>query len=146
MGQYDVHVNGKTSAAATTTTIRPRASTTRSTRRTRSQAGQPLALGALYHYWTCTCQGRANGPASNTTLSAAQAVGATNIKVGAVNVFDVGDQITVGTGAAAETATVTAVGTTGATGTGVTRHAGAHARRTPAASRSRPSGPVRRSS
>ena len=45
-------------------------------------AGQPLALGALYHYWTCTCQGRANGPASNTTLSAAQAVGATNIKIG----------------------------------------------------------------
>ena len=26
------------------------------------KAGEPLALGALYHYWTCTCQGRANGP------------------------------------------------------------------------------------
>ena len=59
-------------------------------------AGQPLALGALYHYWTCTCQGRANGPASNTTLSAAQAAGATNLKVARVNVFDLGDQISVG--------------------------------------------------
>ena len=34
--------------------------------------------------------------------------------------FDVGDQITVGTGAAAETTTVTAIGTAGATGTGIT--------------------------
>src|SRR5206468_11432698 len=25
-------------------------------------AGQPLAIGVRYHYWTCTCQGRANGP------------------------------------------------------------------------------------
>jgi hypothetical protein len=28
------------------------------------RAGRPLAIGVLYHYWTCTCQGRANGPAS----------------------------------------------------------------------------------
>lgn len=28
------------------------------------RAGGPLAIGVLYHYWTCTCQGRANGPAS----------------------------------------------------------------------------------
>jgi hypothetical protein len=47
-------------------------------------AGAPLALGALYHYWTCTCQGRANGPASNPTLAAAQAVGATSLKVASV--------------------------------------------------------------
>jgi len=26
------------------------------------RAGRPLAIGVLYHYWTCTCQGRANGP------------------------------------------------------------------------------------
>jgi Bacterial alpha-L-rhamnosidase 6 hairpin glycosidase domain/Bacterial alpha-L-rhamnosidase C-terminal domain/Alpha-L-rhamnosidase N-terminal domain len=26
------------------------------------RAGQPLALGVRYHYWTCRCQGRANGP------------------------------------------------------------------------------------
>ena len=44
------------------------------------KAGEPLALGALYHYWTCTCQGRANGPISNTTLAAAQAAGATNLQ------------------------------------------------------------------
>ena len=84
------------------------------------KAGEPLALGAMYHYWTCTCQGRANGPISNTTLSAAQAAGATNLKVASVSVFDVGDQITVGTGAAAETTTVTEIGTAGATGTGLT--------------------------
>ena len=64
------------------------------------KAGQPVALGALYHYWTCTCQGRANGPVSNTTLGAAQAAGATNIRVALHSVFGVGDQITVGTGAA----------------------------------------------
>ncbi len=29
------------------------------------RAGRPLALGVLYHYWTCTCQGRANGPAGD---------------------------------------------------------------------------------
>jgi Bacterial alpha-L-rhamnosidase 6 hairpin glycosidase domain/Alpha-L-rhamnosidase N-terminal domain/Bacterial alpha-L-rhamnosidase C-terminal domain len=28
------------------------------------RAGRPLAIGVLYHYWSCTCQGRANGPAS----------------------------------------------------------------------------------
>ena len=27
-----------------------------------ARAGQPLAVGVLYHYWSCTCQGRANGP------------------------------------------------------------------------------------
>ncbi len=26
------------------------------------RAGQPLALGVRYHYWSCRCQGRANGP------------------------------------------------------------------------------------
>jgi hypothetical protein len=26
------------------------------------RAGQPLAIGVRYHYWTCRCQGRANGP------------------------------------------------------------------------------------
>ena len=27
-----------------------------------AQAGQPLSVGVEYHYQTCTCQGRANGP------------------------------------------------------------------------------------
>ncbi len=29
-----------------------------------ARAGQPLTVGVLYHYWRCTCQGRANGPAA----------------------------------------------------------------------------------
>jgi hypothetical protein len=29
-----------------------------------ARAGRPLTVGVLYHYWTCTCQGRANGPVS----------------------------------------------------------------------------------
>ncbi|MFU8852064.1 family 78 glycoside hydrolase catalytic domain [Micromonospora sp. SL1-18] len=28
-------------------------------------AGQPLAIGVIYHYWTCTCQGAAAGPSAN---------------------------------------------------------------------------------
>jgi hypothetical protein len=27
-----------------------------------AKAGKSLAVGVAYHYWTCTCQGRANGP------------------------------------------------------------------------------------
>ena len=120
MGQYDIHVNGKTVGRGDNYNYPTEGQYYAFDATDAVQAGQPLALGALYHYWTCTCQGRANGPASNTTLSAAQAVGATNIKIGSAVVFGVGDQITVGSGAAAEQATVTAVGTTGATGTGVT--------------------------
>jgi outer membrane murein-binding lipoprotein Lpp len=55
-----------------------------------------------------------------TSLSAAAAAGATNIKVGDVSNFTVGEQITIDTGAATETATIAAVGTRGATGTGLT--------------------------
>ena len=120
MGQYDIHVNGQTIGRGDNWNYPTEGQYYAFDATSAVQAGQPLALGALYHYWTCTCQGRANGPTSNTTLSAAQAVGATNIKVGATNIFNVGDQLTVGTGAAAEVATVTAVGTTGATGTGLT--------------------------
>ncbi|MDA0162119.1 alpha-L-rhamnosidase N-terminal domain-containing protein [Solirubrobacter ginsenosidimutans] len=116
MGQYDIHVNGKLLARGDNYDYPSEAQYYAFDATDAVTAGQPLALGALYHYWTCTCQGRANGPVSNTTLSAAQAVGATNLKVGAVNVFDLGDQISVG----GETTTVTAIGTTGATGTGIT--------------------------
>jgi hypothetical protein len=31
---------------------------------TGARAGQPLAIAVRYHYWRCTCQGRANGPVS----------------------------------------------------------------------------------
>ncbi|HEY7017326.1 MAG TPA: PxKF domain-containing protein, partial [Gaiellaceae bacterium] len=65
----------------------------------------------------CAAVGAAGGP---TTLSAAAAVGATNIKVASVTGFVVGQTITVDTGANLETVTATTVGTAGATGTGIT--------------------------
>ncbi len=116
MGQYELHVNGRTIGRGDNYDHPGEAQYAAFDITDAVSAGQPLALGALYHYWTCTCQGRANGPASNTTLSAAQAAGATNIKVASAGVFDAGDQITVG----GEAALVTAVGTAGAAGTGVT--------------------------
>jgi hypothetical protein len=61
-----------------------------------------------------------NNAVAFTSLSAAAAAGDTNIKVGAVASFQPGQQITIDTGAATETATVASVGTAGATGTGVT--------------------------
>jgi arabinogalactan endo-1,4-beta-galactosidase len=56
----------------------------------------------------------------STTLAIAAVAGATNIKVGSVTGWSVGDTVTIDTGANAETATVSAVGTAGAAGTGVT--------------------------
>jgi len=55
-----------------------------------------------------------------TTLSAAAAFGATNIKVNSTTGYKVGDQIDIDTGAAVEKATIAAVGTSGASGTGIT--------------------------
>ncbi len=57
-----------------------------------------------------------------TSLSAAAAAGATNIKVADVSNFTAGEQLTIDTGASTETATIApgGVGTRGATGTGVT--------------------------
>ena len=57
--------------------------------------------------------------AGPTTLSAAATAGATNIKVGSVAGFKVGMSITIDAGANSETATVAAVGTAGASGTGI---------------------------
>src|SRR3954447_5588903 len=119
MGQYDIHVNGKTVGRGDNWDYPTEAQYYAFDATDAVQAGRPLALGALYHYWTCTCQGRANGPLSNTTLSAAQAAGATNLKVANVGAFDLGDQIAVGTGTAQELVTVTKIGTSGATGTGI---------------------------
>src|SRR4051794_6028595 len=120
MGQYDIHVNGKNIGRGDNWDYPSEAQYYAFDATDAVQAGQPLALGALSHYRTCTCQGRANGPVSNTTLSAAQAVGATNLKVNTAGAFDPGDQIAVGTGTAQEVVTVTSVGTAGATGTGIT--------------------------
>ena len=58
---------------------------------------------------------------TTTTLSAAAAVGATNVKLASVTGLVVGNTITIdSTGANPETVTMTVVGTSGATGTGVT--------------------------
>ena len=96
MGQYDVHVNGRMVGRGDNWDYPGEAQYYAFDITDDVTAGQPLALGALYHYWTCTCQGRANGPLSNTTLSADQAAGATSIQVANVGAFDVGDQISVG--------------------------------------------------
>jgi hypothetical protein len=55
-----------------------------------------------------------------STLAAAAAAGDTNIKVASVTPFAAGQKIFVDTGASSESATVTTVGTAGATGTGLT--------------------------
>jgi hypothetical protein len=55
-----------------------------------------------------------------TTLSAAAAAGDTNVKVGSVAAMVAGQQLTIDTGANTETATIASVGTSGASGTGVT--------------------------
>ena len=57
--------------------------------------------------------------ASRTNLAADASAGATNIKVRNVNGFAVGEKITIGMPAFMQTATITAVGTPGATGTGI---------------------------
>ena len=61
-----------------------------------------------------------NNAIVQSSLAAASAVGGTNIKVASVAPFFVGQAITVDIGAAAETATISAVGTAGAAGTGLT--------------------------
>ncbi len=58
--------------------------------------------------------------ATSTTLSLLSPPGATNIKVASVTALLVGDTLTIGQPGFLETATISAVGTAGATGTGVT--------------------------
>jgi hypothetical protein len=84
--------------------------------------GQKLALGYGSHYEvaTVTAIGR---PGTQARLSAAAAAGATNLKVSAVNNISVGDKIRLDIASPThgiEWVTVTAVGTAGATGTGLT--------------------------
>src|SRR5262245_6327289 len=61
---------------------------------------------------------------ANTTMSAASAVGATNIKVASITGFAVGNRVFLDTGANLESAVVQTVGTAGAGGTGITFTAG----------------------
>ena len=62
----------------------------------------------------------ANAIVIQSTLAAAAAAGDTVVKVASVTPFAVGQAITIDTGAASESAVVAAVGTAGATGTGIT--------------------------
>ena len=77
------------------------------------------------YYYSCSqnagCSGVHDVASTTTTLSAAAAVGATNVKFASVTGLVVGNTITIdSTGANPETVTMTAVGTQGAAGTGVT--------------------------
>jgi hypothetical protein len=120
LGQYELHVNGRGVYRGDSFGYPGEGQYSATDITHDVKAGRPLALGVLYHYWTCTCQGRANGRVSNTTLAAAAPLGATNLKVSSVLPFDEGDELTVGTGSATDTATITSVGTAGASGTGIT--------------------------
>ena len=62
---------------------------------------------------------RVGTQSNRTSLSANASAGATNIKVRGVNGFAVGDKLTVGTPANKETVTITAVGASSPTGSGV---------------------------
>jgi hypothetical protein len=77
------------------------------------------------YYYSCSqnagCSGVHDVASTTTTLSAAAAAGSTNVKLASVTGLVAGNTITVdSTGANPETVTMTAVGTGGATGTGVT--------------------------
>jgi non-reducing end alpha-L-arabinofuranosidase len=82
------------------------------------ELGQQIGIdiGGNYEVRTVTKVGKA---ATQTILSAAASVGATNLKVAADADITVGDTLTVGTGEHKELVSVTDVGTTGASGTGV---------------------------
>jgi beta-galactosidase GanA len=80
-------------------------------------AGQKITVGSGATSATATVTAVGAGAATPTPLSAPVSPGATSINVASVNGFAVGQQIAIGTGPTAETATVTSVGTaaTGAT-------------------------------
>ena len=134
MGQYDIHVNGKHVGRGDNCDYPSEAQYYAFDATDAVTAGQPLALGALYHYWTCTCQGRANGPVvQHDAVAPRRPSGATNLKVGARRRVrprrpDHGRHRR-----GARPRRSPAIGTAGATGTGITVTPGAADRRTPAA-------------
>ncbi len=75
-----------------------------------------IAIGGHYELATVTAAGKA---ATQTTLSAAAAAGATNIMVDADSDMTVGDTLTVDTGGRKELVKVASIGTPGESGTGV---------------------------
>jgi hypothetical protein len=120
MAQYELHVNGRRVLRDASFGYPGEGQYATADVTDAVTAGKPVALSAMYHYWTCTCQGRANGPASTTRLAAAASAGETNLKVSSVAVFDVGDRIDVGPAGSSERVSVTAIGSAGAAGTGIT--------------------------
>jgi hypothetical protein len=76
------------------------------------------------HTWSATANTPPNGNsgdvANQTTLAAAATSGDTNIKVTTITGFVAGQSVNVDTGAGLETRTIAAVGTAGATGSGIT--------------------------
>jgi hypothetical protein len=78
-----------------------------------------LDIDSVGHGIETVTVARAGTQANRTNLALNASAGATSIKVRNVNGFTVGDTITIGTPANHATATITAVGTAGSTGTGI---------------------------
>jgi len=64
MGDWELHVNGTTVDHTSSYGYAGEGYYDVSDITAQAKAGQPLTVGVLYHYWTCKCQGRANGPTS----------------------------------------------------------------------------------
>ena len=62
MGDWALHINGSTIERTSSYGYAGEGYYDVSDITAQAKAGQPLTVGVLYHYWTCTCQGRANGP------------------------------------------------------------------------------------
>ena len=129
MGEYELHVNGQATYRGDSFdypgegqyAVNDITEQARQAQQAGGAAANQLAVGMLAYYHTCTCQGRANGPPTNsTTLAVASVAGDTAIHTASVTGYVAGDVITVDTGASAETRTIAAVGTAGAAGTGIT--------------------------
>jgi hypothetical protein len=62
MGDWELHVNGQTVDKTSSRGYPGEGYYDTSDLTSLAQSGQPLTIGVEYHYQTCTCQGRANGP------------------------------------------------------------------------------------
>ncbi len=83
-------------------------------------AGSAIVVDQFGHHENATVATVGVAARTATTLAAASAVGDTNIKVTSVTNMRAGESISIDTGANQEVDSITAVGTAGATGTGVT--------------------------
>lgn len=62
MGDWELHVNGQMVDKTSSRGYPGEGYYDTTDLTTQAKAGAPLTVGVLYHYHTCTCQGRANGP------------------------------------------------------------------------------------